>query len=132
MNVSNLITKNYEILDTWSTGKNEPKRTQNEPNFKKAKMNVTSYITKEYENISNWVICENEPNSNPNKLADAPVAGQFLSAISVADQSQCMLHLTINGRGLLWISEFATMTAISKSKDEERILVDCRCGMADN
>jgi len=25
MNVSNLITRNYEILDTWWAGKNEPK-----------------------------------------------------------------------------------------------------------
>ncbi|MHC4633065.1 MAG: hypothetical protein ACYS9C_17610, partial [Planctomycetota bacterium] len=46
---------------------NEPKRTQNEPKFKKAKMNVTSYITKEYENKSNWAICENKPNTKPNK-----------------------------------------------------------------
>ena len=49
------------------TNPNEPKRTQNEPKFKKAKMNVTSYITKGYENISNWAICENEPKTNPNK-----------------------------------------------------------------
>jgi hypothetical protein len=58
---------NYKIMDTWSIRKNEPKRTQNEPKYKKAKMNVTFYITKEYENVSNWAICENEPKTNPNK-----------------------------------------------------------------
>jgi hypothetical protein len=48
-------------------GKTNPKRTQNEPKSKKAKMNVKFYITKGYENKSNWAICENEPKTNPNK-----------------------------------------------------------------
>jgi hypothetical protein len=88
MNVTDLLTKDYDKKDTWSSGKNEHKTNPNEPNFKKAKMNVTSYITKGYDNISNWAICENEPKTNPiqtrrrarggpNKLADAPVVGQF-------------------------------------------------------
>ena len=46
-------------------GKTNPKRTQNEPKFKKAKMNVTSILTVDYENKSNWAICENEPKTNP-------------------------------------------------------------------
>ena len=47
------------------SGKTNPKRTQNEPKFKKAKMNVLSYITKGYENKSNWALYENKPNTNP-------------------------------------------------------------------
>ncbi|MHC4458326.1 MAG: hypothetical protein ACYS0I_14815, partial [Planctomycetota bacterium] len=47
--------------------KTNPKRTQNEPKLRKAKMNVTSIITKGYENISNWVIYENEPKTDPNE-----------------------------------------------------------------
>ena len=31
MNVTNLLTKNYEIMDTWSIRKNEPKTNPNEP-----------------------------------------------------------------------------------------------------
>ena len=31
MNVTTVITMNYEQMDTWSIRKNEPKRTQNEP-----------------------------------------------------------------------------------------------------
>ena len=31
MNVTSLITVDYEKRDTWLSGKNEPKRTQNEP-----------------------------------------------------------------------------------------------------
>ena len=96
MNVNEVIIMDYEQLDTWSIGKNEPKRTQtnpkrtqNEPNFKKAEMNVTNLLTKDYENMSNWAICENEPKTNPNKPNACPprrLAG--LSAISVAGQRQ--------------------------------------------
>jgi hypothetical protein len=51
MNVNNVLTRDYDKMDTWSIRKNEPKTNPNEPNFKKAKMNVTSYITKGYGNI---------------------------------------------------------------------------------
>jgi hypothetical protein len=64
MNVSDLLIKDYGKMDTWSSGKNEPKTNPNEPKFKKAKMNVTFFYTKGYGNISNWAICENEPNQS--------------------------------------------------------------------
>jgi hypothetical protein len=32
-NVTKVLTKDYNQMDTWSSRKNEPKRTQNEPNF---------------------------------------------------------------------------------------------------
>ncbi len=32
MNVNKVLTKDYEIMDTWSSGKNEPKTNPNEPN----------------------------------------------------------------------------------------------------
>ncbi len=67
---------NYEQMDTWSIGKNEPKTNPNEPKFKKAKMNVTSILTKDYENISNWAICENEPNTNPIQSQSNPIRAQ--------------------------------------------------------
>ncbi len=50
INVNKVLTKDYEKMDTWWSGKNEPKTNPNEPKFKKAKMNVTSYITVDYEN----------------------------------------------------------------------------------
>ena len=68
MNVNKVLTKNYDKKDTWSIRKNEPKRTQNEPKFKKAKMNVNKVLTRDYENISNWAICENEPNLSRRSL----------------------------------------------------------------
>ena len=57
--------KKGHLVNAGKTNPNEPKRTQNEPNFKNAKMNVSYYITKGYENKSNWAICENKPNPNP-------------------------------------------------------------------
>jgi len=41
------------------------KRTQNEPNFRKAKMNVTSFLTKDYENKTLGGRGKNKPNTNP-------------------------------------------------------------------
>ena len=43
VNVSDLFTREYRQMDTWSIGKNEPK-------LKKAKMNVTSITTNDYVN----------------------------------------------------------------------------------
>jgi len=79
MNVTDLLTMNYEKMDTWSSGKNEPKTNPNEPNFKKAKMKLTVSYTKGYENISNWAICENEPNSNPNEPKTNPTCRDVAS-----------------------------------------------------
>ena len=36
LNVNNVLTKDYDQMDTWSIRKNEPKRTQNEPNSRNA------------------------------------------------------------------------------------------------
>ena len=77
MNVTSLITADYEKKTLGERGKKQSQTNPNEAKFKKAKMNVTSYITKEYENKSNWAICENEPKQT-----------QCLPAISVAGQSQ--------------------------------------------
>ena len=65
LNVTKVLTRGYEQMDTWSIRKNEPKTNPNKAKFKKAKMNVTSIITKDYENMSNWAICENEAKTNP-------------------------------------------------------------------
>jgi len=50
MNVTNLLTREYEKKDTWWSGKKQSQTNPNKAKFKKAKMNVTSIITKGYEN----------------------------------------------------------------------------------
>ncbi|MGB2806858.1 MAG: hypothetical protein WBC22_03905, partial [Sedimentisphaerales bacterium] len=57
LNVNNVLTKDYDRMDTWSIRKTKPiqsqfkaNQSQNKPKFKKAKMNVTSILTVGYEN----------------------------------------------------------------------------------
>ncbi len=50
LNVNNLLTKDYDRMDTWSIGKKQSQTKPNKAKSKKAKMNVTSYITVAYEN----------------------------------------------------------------------------------
>jgi hypothetical protein len=50
LNVNKVLTKNYEQIDTWSSGTKQSQTNPNKAKFKKAKMNVTSILTKGYEN----------------------------------------------------------------------------------
>ncbi len=50
LNVTKVITRDYDQMDTWSIGKKQSQTKPNKAKFKKAKINVTSYITKAYEN----------------------------------------------------------------------------------
>ena len=66
-------------MDTWWSGKNEPKTNPNEPKFKKAKMNVNKVLTKDYEKKSNWDLLQNEPKTNPNKANfKGPIGGNYV------------------------------------------------------
>ena len=64
VNVSDLIIREYEQMDTWSIRKNEPKRTQNEPKVKMGKMNVTTCLTMNYKQRT-MNDEKNEPKTNP-------------------------------------------------------------------
>jgi hypothetical protein len=50
VNVTYIITKDYENETLGEHGKNEPKTNPNEAKFKKTKINVTSILTVGYEN----------------------------------------------------------------------------------
>ncbi len=50
MNVSDYITMEYEIMDTWWSGKKQSQTKPNKPKLKKAKMNVNKVFAKNYEN----------------------------------------------------------------------------------
>ncbi len=54
-NVTKVITKDYEQMDTWSSGKNEPKTNPNEPKTNPIKANKMPKQT------------QNEPKTNPIK-----------------------------------------------------------------
>ncbi len=68
MNVNKVLTKDYEIMDTWSSGKNEPKTNPNEPKTNPIKANIM-------------------PKQTQNKAKQS----QCLPAISVADQARFTL-----------------------------------------
>ncbi len=89
MNVTKVLTKDYEKWTLGEHGKNKPKtnpkQTQTKPikaNLLNAQMNVTVFYTKDYENMSNWAICENKPNSNPIK-PNFPAPPEVSQSISV-------------------------------------------------
>ena len=52
MNVTNVLTKDYVQMDTWSSGTKQSQTNPNKAKSKKAKMNVTSILTVGYENKS--------------------------------------------------------------------------------
>jgi hypothetical protein len=65
MNVTSLITKDYENKSNWTLGENEPNTNPIKANFRKAKMNVNSLITKDYRKKDDFAVQKNKPNSNP-------------------------------------------------------------------
>ena len=74
MNVTSVLTKDYENKTLGGCGKNKHNSNPNKANFRKAKMNLNFYSTKDYENIANWALSENKPNSNPNKPNACPLS----------------------------------------------------------
>jgi len=76
MNVTSLITVDYENIANWKLGENKPNskpiqsqskpiQTQNKPNSRKAKMNISSALTKNYNNeqrtMNNERLCKTNP-----------------------------------------------------------------------
>jgi len=78
MNVTSLITKDYENKSNWTLGENKPNSNPIKPNFGKAKMNVNKVLTKDYENIPNLTLCENKANTNPIQSQTKPISNVTL------------------------------------------------------
>ncbi len=67
MNVSNIITRNYENKWQRRVRKNKPNTNPNKPNLRKAKMNINSIITKDYRKKDDFLVRINKPNSRKAK-----------------------------------------------------------------
>jgi len=67
MNLTSLITMDYENIANWKLGENKPNTNPIKPNLQNDQMNVSAIITKDYKNKSNCSLAENKPNTNPNK-----------------------------------------------------------------
>ena len=65
MNVSSILTKDYENKWQRRVRKNKPNSNPNKPNFRRARMNINSLITKDYRKKDDFAVQKNKPNSNP-------------------------------------------------------------------
>jgi len=63
MNVSSILTSDYENKHNWTLSENKPNSNPNKPNFQKAQMNVNSLITKNYRKKDDFAVRINKPNS---------------------------------------------------------------------
>jgi hypothetical protein len=98
VNVNSLLTEDYDKMDTWSNGKNEPKTNPNEPKFKMGKINITIYITKEYDDTGNLgpkKRTQNKPNLSRRSLWQSRNKTQIQGR-------KMLLRLTIKGRRALF------------------------------
>jgi hypothetical protein len=64
MNVTDLLTREYDKMDTWSIGKNEPKTNPNEPKTN-PKRTQTNPKRTQNEPKTNPIQTQNKPNSKP-------------------------------------------------------------------
>ena len=65
MNVSSILTKDYENIWQRRVRKNKPNSNPNKANFRKAQMNVNSLITKDYRKKDDFAVQKNKPKTNP-------------------------------------------------------------------
>ncbi|HUU18873.1 MAG TPA: hypothetical protein VMW72_17105, partial [Sedimentisphaerales bacterium] len=61
MNVSSLLTSDYENKRNWTLGQNKPNSNPIKPNLKRAKMNINSLITKDYRKKDDFEVRINKP-----------------------------------------------------------------------
>ncbi|HUU16958.1 MAG TPA: hypothetical protein VMW72_07410 [Sedimentisphaerales bacterium] len=62
MNVSSILTTDYENISDWTLGQNKPNSNPIKPNCRKSKMNVNSLITKDYRKKDDFEVRINKPN----------------------------------------------------------------------
>ncbi len=62
MNVSNIITKIYQIFIPLAGYKNKPNSNPIKPNLRKAKMNINLTLTKDYRKKDDFAVRKNKPN----------------------------------------------------------------------
>jgi len=105
MNVTKVLTKDYENMTLGERGKNKANSKPNKPNFPDDQMNVSGIITKDYENKSNWTLDENKPNTKPiqtqsNPISPPPAAKytQYKPNQTQFQRQKMLPLMTINGR----------------------------------
>jgi len=62
MNVSFILTTNYENISDWSLGQNKPNSNPIKPNLPKCKIDAKCVFTKDYKNFIPLAGQKNKPN----------------------------------------------------------------------
>jgi len=62
MNVSSILTTDYENKSDRTLGENKPNSNPNKPNLRKAKMNVNLYVIEDYRKKDDFLVRINKPN----------------------------------------------------------------------
>ena len=89
MNVTSLITVDYENIANWKLGENKPNTNPIKANLLDAQMNVSSFITKYYENKRLCRCGQNKPNQTQ-PVVSLPVLS--LPVVSLSNQSKCRTY----------------------------------------
>jgi len=74
MNVTKVLTKDYENIIAFGLRKNKANTKPNKANLLNAQMNVSTISTKDYENISNCSLAENKPKAKPIQSQSNPIS----------------------------------------------------------
>ncbi|MHC4641243.1 MAG: hypothetical protein ACYS32_06335 [Planctomycetota bacterium] len=72
MYATNLLTRDYDIMDTWWSGKKQSQTNPNKANLQNTQMNVNNILAKEYEQMDTWSSGKNEPKTNPIQTQNKP------------------------------------------------------------
>jgi len=62
MNVSSILTRDYENKHNWTLGENKPNSNPIKPNLRRARMNVNLTLTKDYRKKDDFTVRINKPN----------------------------------------------------------------------
>jgi len=62
MNVSSILTTDYENKSDRTLGENKPNSNPIKPNFRRARMNVNLTLTKDYRKNDDFTVRINKPN----------------------------------------------------------------------
>jgi len=65
MNVSTILTREYENIANWKLGENKPNTNPIKPNFLRDKTNANLFVEKDYENKPRFRVPTKQTQTNP-------------------------------------------------------------------
>jgi hypothetical protein len=102
MNVSSILTKNYENKSNWTLGENKPNSKPIKPNFRKSPNECKLIYNEGLQKKRRFRSPKNKPNSNPiqtqsNPISDYPCVFE-LAVYNLVLHNDNVMHSMPNGR----------------------------------